>query len=71
MQIPSEMVHYGMTKSAQIPVAREMAETCAGTAVTCNMVLPDPPGSEGVKEFVGSSAKQSGRTFQEMERERC
>ena len=60
LQIPAEMVHYGMTKTAQIAVARGIAETCAGTGVTCNAVLPGPTGSEGVKEFVGSLARQSG-----------
>ncbi len=69
MQIPAEMVHYGMTKSAQIAVARGIAETCAGTGVTCNAVLPGPTGSEGVKEFVASLGKQSGQTFEEVEKE--
>jgi NAD(P)-dependent dehydrogenase (short-subunit alcohol dehydrogenase family) len=69
IQIPAEMVHYGMTKAAQIAVARGIAETCAGTGVTCNAVLPGPTGSEGVKEFVSSLAQQSGQTFEEFERE--
>ena len=69
LQIPAEMVHYGMTKTAQIAIARGIAETCAGTGVTCNAVLPGPTGSEGVKEFVGSLAKQSGLSFAEMEKE--
>jgi NAD(P)-dependent dehydrogenase (short-subunit alcohol dehydrogenase family) len=69
IQIPAEMVHYGMTKAAQIAVARGIAETCAGTGVTCNAVLPGPTGSEGVKEFVSSLAQQSGQTFEQFERE--
>ena len=69
LQIPAEMVHYGMTKTAQIAVARGIAETCAGTGVTCNAVLPGPTGSEGVKEFVGTLAQQSGLSFAEMEQE--
>lgn len=69
LQIPAEMVHYGMTKTAQIAVARGIAETCAGTGVTCNAVLPGPTGSEGVKEFVDSLAKQSGQSFAETEKE--
>ena len=69
LQIPAEMVHYGMTKSAQIAIARGIAETCAGTGVTCNAVLPGPTASEGVKEFVGSLAKQSGQSFEQMEKE--
>ncbi|MEA3186996.1 MAG: hypothetical protein QOD99_826 [Chthoniobacter sp.] len=69
IQIPAEMVHYGMTKTAQIAIARGIAETCAGTGVTCNAVLPGPTGSEGVKEFVGSLAKQNGQSFEETEKE--
>jgi NAD(P)-dependent dehydrogenase (short-subunit alcohol dehydrogenase family) len=69
MQIPAEMVHYGMTKTAQIAIARGIAESCAGTGVTSNAVLPGPTGSEGVKEFVGSLARQSGQSFEETEKE--
>ena len=69
LQIPVEMVHYGMTKTAQIAVARGIAESCAGTGVTSNAVLPGPTGSEGVKEFVGSMAKQSSQSFEQMEKE--
>lgn len=69
IQIPAEMVHYGMTKTAQIAVARGIAETCAGTGVTCNAVLPGPTASEGVKNFVGSLASESGRTAEQVEQE--
>jgi NAD(P)-dependent dehydrogenase (short-subunit alcohol dehydrogenase family) len=62
LQIPAEMVHYGVTKTAQIAVARGIAETCAGTGVTCNAVLPGPTASEGVNDFVGSLAQQAGQT---------
>jgi NAD(P)-dependent dehydrogenase (short-subunit alcohol dehydrogenase family) len=69
IQIPVEMIHYGVTKTAQIAVARGIAETCAGTGVTCNAVLPGPTASEGVDEFVGSLASQGGQTRQQVERE--
>jgi len=69
LHIPAEMVHYGVTKSAQIAVARGIAETCVGTGVTCNAVLPGPTASEGVKDFVGSLAKQSGKSVSEIEKE--
>ena len=59
LQIPAEMIHYGMTKTAQIAIARGLAETCAGTGVTVNAVLPGPTASEGVKEFVGTLAEQN------------
>jgi NAD(P)-dependent dehydrogenase (short-subunit alcohol dehydrogenase family) len=48
VQTPSEMVHYGMTKTARLAIARGVAETTAGTGVTVNSVLPGPTESEGV-----------------------
>ena len=69
VQIPSEMIHYGMTKTAQIAIARGMAETTAGTGVTVNSVLPGPTNLEGVATFVSRLAEQRGVSFEEMERE--
>ncbi len=67
VQIPAEMIHYGMTKSAQIAIARGMAETTAGTGVTVNSVLPGPTKSEGVGTFVDQMAKEQGKTPEQME----
>ena len=67
IQIPAEMVHYGMTKTAQLAVSRGIAETCAGTAVTCNAVLPGPTRSDGVDEFVKQLS--GGKPFEEFEKE--
>ena len=69
IQIPAEMIHYGVTKTAQIALARGIAETCAGTVVTCNAVLPGPTASEGVNDFVGSLASQGGQTHEQVEKE--
>jgi NAD(P)-dependent dehydrogenase (short-subunit alcohol dehydrogenase family) len=69
IQIPAEMVHYGMTKAAQIAIARGLAETCAGTAVTVNSVLAGPTASEGVTEFVAALAKDQGLSTAEFEKE--
>lgn len=66
---PAEMVHYGMTKSAQLSIARGLAETCAGTAVTVNSVLPGPTLTEGAKDFFAKLAAESGKTFDEAARE--
>lgn len=52
LNIPEEMVHYGMSKTAQLAVARGAAETCRGTRVTVNSVLPGPTWSDGVGTFV-------------------
>jgi NAD(P)-dependent dehydrogenase (short-subunit alcohol dehydrogenase family) len=60
VQIPAEMIHYGMTKTAQLAIARGVAETTAGTGVTVNSVLPGPTESEGVGQFVADLAKQRG-----------
>src|ERR1700687_5236373 len=52
VQIPAEMIHYGMTKTAQVAVARGIAETVAGTGITVNSVLAGPTRSEGVETFI-------------------
>ncbi len=64
---PSGMIHYGMTKTAQLAVSRGLAETCAGTAVTVNAVLPGPTHSPGVDEFVNQLS--GGKPFAEFETE--
>src|SRR6266446_128086 len=56
VQIPAEMIHYGMTKTAQLAISRGLAETTAGTGVTVNAILPGPTASEGVETFVGRLA---------------
>jgi NAD(P)-dependent dehydrogenase (short-subunit alcohol dehydrogenase family) len=60
VQIPSEMIHYGMTKTAQLAVSRGLAETTAGTGVTVNSVLPGPTESEGLTTFVSDLTRQEG-----------
>ena len=60
LQIPAEMIHYGTTKTAQLAVARGLAETLAGTGVTVNSVLPGPTASEGVGQFVAELASSQG-----------
>jgi NAD(P)-dependent dehydrogenase (short-subunit alcohol dehydrogenase family) len=67
VQIPAEMIHYGMTKTAQLAISRGLAETTAGTGVTVNAVLPGPTASEGVNEFVGRMAEASKQTKAELE----
>jgi NAD(P)-dependent dehydrogenase (short-subunit alcohol dehydrogenase family) len=69
LQIPAEMIHYGTTKTAQIAVARGLAEAVAGTGITVNSVLPGPTRSRGVNDFVDALAKNQGKTFEEFEKE--
>jgi NAD(P)-dependent dehydrogenase (short-subunit alcohol dehydrogenase family) len=69
LQIPVEMIHYGMTKTAQLAVARGLAESLAGTGVTVNSVLPGPTASEGVGDFVARLAAKRGVDAATVERE--
>jgi NAD(P)-dependent dehydrogenase (short-subunit alcohol dehydrogenase family) len=69
VQIPTEMIHYGVTKTAQIAVARGLAETLTGTKVTVNTVLPGPTASEGVGGFVAQLAASSGKTPAQVEQD--
>jgi NAD(P)-dependent dehydrogenase (short-subunit alcohol dehydrogenase family) len=69
LQIPTEMIHYGTTKTAQLAVARGLAETLVGTNVTVNSVLPGPTSSEGVGAFVADLAKSQGKDVATVERE--
>jgi NAD(P)-dependent dehydrogenase (short-subunit alcohol dehydrogenase family) len=69
VQIPAEMIHYGMTKTAQLAVSRGLAETLAGTGVTVNSVLPGPTASEGVGQFVAKMAAARGVDSATVERE--
>jgi NAD(P)-dependent dehydrogenase (short-subunit alcohol dehydrogenase family) len=69
VQIPAEMVHYGMTKTAQVAVARGIAESVAGTGITVNSILAGPTDSEGVGGFVEALAKQQNKSAQQVEKE--
>jgi len=69
LQIPAEMIHYGVTKTAQLALARGLAELTAGTQVTVNSVLPGPTRSEGVGAFVEGLARQQGKDPAQVERE--
>jgi NAD(P)-dependent dehydrogenase (short-subunit alcohol dehydrogenase family) len=65
LMIPKEMIHYGMTKTAQLSVSRGLAELTKGTAVTVNSVMPGPTMSEGVETFVADLARQNGQSEKE------
>jgi NAD(P)-dependent dehydrogenase (short-subunit alcohol dehydrogenase family) len=67
IQIPDNMIHYGMTKTAQLAISRGLAETCAGTRVTVNTVMPGPTLSDGNKASI--AARSGGRPFPEWEKE--
>jgi NAD(P)-dependent dehydrogenase (short-subunit alcohol dehydrogenase family) len=69
LQIPTEMIHYGMTKTAQLAVSRGLAEAVAGTGITVNSVLPGPTRSRGVGDFVEQLAKAGAKSAQQVEKE--
>jgi len=69
VQIPAEMIHYGMTKTAQLAVSRGLAEAVSGTGITVNSILPGPTKSRGVGDFVDALAKAEGKSLAEFEQE--
>jgi len=69
VQIPAEMIQYGMTKTAQLAVSRGLAEAVAGTGITVNSILPGPTKSRGVVDFVDALAKIEGKSFAQFEQE--
>jgi len=69
VNIPVEMVHYGVTKTMQLALSRGLAETTSGTGVTVNSILPGPTRSEGVEKFVGDMAKSRQITVTDFEKE--
>lgn len=69
IQIPTEMIHYGMTKTAQLAISRGLAETLKKTGVTVNSVLPGPTSSEGVQKFINEMAQNRGISPDQCEKE--
>lgn len=69
INIPVEMIQYGVTKTAQLALARGLAEMTAGTGVTVSSVLPGPTRSEGVEQFVRDMAKTQGTDEASVEKE--
>jgi NAD(P)-dependent dehydrogenase (short-subunit alcohol dehydrogenase family) len=69
VQIPTEMIHYGMTKTAQLAVSRGLAEAVAGTGITVNSILPGPTRSRALGDFVDAIAKSEDKSFKELETE--
>ena len=69
LNIPAEMIHYGVTKTAQVALSRGLAETTAGSQVTVNTVLPGPTRSEGVETFIQGLAKEQNISPEQVEKE--
>jgi len=69
VQIPAEMIHYGVTKTALLAVSRGLAEAVAGSAITVNSILPGPTKSRGVGDFIDNLAKAGGQSYEEIEKE--
>ena len=69
VNIPVEMIHYGVTKTMQLALARGLAETTGGTAVTVNSVLVGPTRSEGVEKFISDMARTKNAKPRDLEKE--
>jgi NAD(P)-dependent dehydrogenase (short-subunit alcohol dehydrogenase family) len=69
IQVPAEMIHYGMTKAAQLAISRGIAERARGTGVTVNCVLPGPTRSEGLDAFVQGRARERGILEADVEKD--
>jgi NAD(P)-dependent dehydrogenase (short-subunit alcohol dehydrogenase family) len=69
VQIPAEMIHYGVTKTAQLAVSRGLAESLAGTGITVNCILPGPTRSRGVEEMLHTIAETQGKSLADAEKE--
>jgi len=69
LQVPTEMIHYGMSKTAQLAVANGLAQLTKGTGVTVNSILPGPTYSEGVQKFIGDLAQQGNISTKEVEQQ--
>jgi NAD(P)-dependent dehydrogenase (short-subunit alcohol dehydrogenase family) len=69
LNIPEEMIHYGMTKTAQLAISRGLAQLCKGTYVTVNAVLPGPTKSEGASEFIEQMSRQENKSKEAAEKD--
>jgi NAD(P)-dependent dehydrogenase (short-subunit alcohol dehydrogenase family) len=69
VNIPVEMIHYGVTKTMQVALARGLAETTSGTGITVNSILAGPTRSEGVEQFIADVARTRGITPAEVEKD--
>ena len=69
VQIPAEMIHYGMTKTAQLSIARGLAESVSGTGITVNSVLPGPTRSRGAVDIIERLANEQGKSSAEIEKD--
>jgi NAD(P)-dependent dehydrogenase (short-subunit alcohol dehydrogenase family) len=67
--IPDEMIHYGMTKTAQLAVSRGLAELTKGSNVTVNSILPGPTKSKGVGTFIEDLSKANNTSIEEVEKD--
>lgn len=68
VQIPPQMIHYGMTKAAQVSIARGLAELTVNTAVTVNSILAGPTRTKGVEQFIQQKAQKDNISIEEVEK---
>lgn len=66
LNIPADMIHYGVTKTALLALSRGLAKRVAGSGVTINAVLPGPTLSDGLADMLDDEVKKSGKSLEEV-----
>ena len=67
--VPADMIHYGVTKTAQLSLARGLAKYVAGSGVTVNSVLPGPTLSDGCAEMMKDEVARTGKPLEQLAKE--
>ncbi len=67
--IPADMIHYGVSKTAQLALSRGLAKRVAGSGVTVNSILPGPTLSDGFQDMLAAEAERSGKSIEELGKE--
>lgn len=69
IHVPTEMLHYGVSKASQLAVARGLAELTVGSKVTVNSILPGPTRTEGVEKFLQQLMQQNQQSAEQVEKD--
>ena len=67
--IPADMIHYGVTKTALLSLSRGLAKFVAGSGVTVNSVLPGPTLSDGFAAMMKDEVEKTGKSLETVAKE--